>query len=155
MLEKAKQLHKLSSWKNWQKIHLKGYLQIGMNDVQLANVLSTEGLFYACIIPFVAFFGSFAFILYPLRDIIHPTGQSHSPLCLEACLCKQRCVLGSLMSVMLFKMQNVPRCMVSDPWGRFLGMLSAHKLIAKNLLVSTTVWLLVEIRIALYLRCAE
>lgn len=42
--------------------------------VQLANVLSTEGLFYACIIPFVAFFGSFAFVLYPLRDVIHPTG---------------------------------------------------------------------------------
>lgn len=44
--------------------------------VQLANVLSTEGLFYACIIPFVAFFGSFAFILYPLRDVIHPTGTT-------------------------------------------------------------------------------
>lgn len=43
--------------------------------VQLANVLSTEGLFYACIIPFIIFFGSFAFVLYPLRDIIHPTGR--------------------------------------------------------------------------------
>jgi AAA family ATP:ADP antiporter len=40
---------------------------------KLSNVLSTEGLFYACIIPFIAFFGSFAFILYPLRDVIHPT----------------------------------------------------------------------------------
>lgn len=40
---------------------------------KLANVLSTEGLFYACIIPFIVFFGSFAFLLYPLRDIIHPT----------------------------------------------------------------------------------
>lgn len=44
--------------------------------VQLANVLSTEALFYACILPFVAFFGSFAFIMYPLRDVLHPTGKS-------------------------------------------------------------------------------
>lgn len=46
--------------------------------MQLANVLSTEGLFYACIIPFIIFFGSFAFVLYPLRDIIHPTGEPHT-----------------------------------------------------------------------------
>ena len=45
--------------------------------MQLANVLSTEGLFYACILPFIAFFGSFAFVMYPLRDIIHPTGTHH------------------------------------------------------------------------------
>lgn len=39
---------------------------------KLANVLSSEALFYACIIPFIAFFGAFAFILYPARDAIHP-----------------------------------------------------------------------------------
>ena len=43
--------------------------------MQLANVLSTEALFYACIFPFIAFFGSFAFVLYPLRDVLHPTGM--------------------------------------------------------------------------------
>lgn len=43
---------------------------------QLANVLSTEALFYTCIFPFIAFFGSFAFILYPLRDVLHPTGDT-------------------------------------------------------------------------------
>ena len=42
---------------------------------QLANVLSTEALFYACILPFIAFFGAFAFIMYPLRDVLHPTGK--------------------------------------------------------------------------------
>ena len=42
--------------------------------LQLANVLSTEQLFYACIFPFIAFFGAFAFIMYPLRDTLHPTG---------------------------------------------------------------------------------
>lgn len=41
---------------------------------QLANVLSTEALFYTCIIPFIMFFGAFAFIMYPLRDVLHPTG---------------------------------------------------------------------------------
>ena len=48
--------------------------------LQLANVLSTEQLFYACIFPFIAFFGAFAFIMYPLRDTLHPTGL---PLALE------------------------------------------------------------------------
>jgi ATP/ADP translocase len=42
--------------------------------LQLANVLSTEALFYTCIIPFIIFFGSFAFLMYPLRDVLHPTG---------------------------------------------------------------------------------
>ena len=37
-------------------------------------MLSNEALFYTCIIPFIAFFGSFAFVLYPLRDVLHPTG---------------------------------------------------------------------------------
>ena len=40
---------------------------------KLSNVLSSESLFYACIFPFIAFFASFAFILYPLRDVLHPT----------------------------------------------------------------------------------
>jgi ATP/ADP translocase len=44
--------------------------------MQLANILSTEALFYACIFPFIAFFGSFAFIMYPLRDVLHPTSES-------------------------------------------------------------------------------
>lgn len=40
---------------------------------KLANVLSQEQLFYTCIIPFIAFFGAFAFLLYPIRDMLHPT----------------------------------------------------------------------------------
>lgn len=40
---------------------------------KLANVLSSEALFYACIFPFIAFFGAFAFIMYPLKDQLHPT----------------------------------------------------------------------------------
>nr|CAD1843015.1 unnamed protein product [Ananas comosus var. bracteatus] len=40
---------------------------------KLSNVLSKEALFYTVIFPFIAFFGAFAFVLYPLRDVIHPT----------------------------------------------------------------------------------
>lgn len=42
---------------------------------QLSNRLSSEALFYTCIIPFIAFFGSFAAIMYPMRDALHPTGE--------------------------------------------------------------------------------
>ncbi|KAG9459416.1 hypothetical protein H6P81_003924 [Aristolochia fimbriata] len=40
---------------------------------KLANVLSKEALFYTVILPFIAFFGAFGFILYPLSSAIHPT----------------------------------------------------------------------------------
>jgi AAA family ATP:ADP antiporter len=46
----------------------------------LSNKLSKEMLFYACILPFIAFFGSFAFVLYPLRDYLHPTAFVDSVL---------------------------------------------------------------------------
>lgn len=39
---------------------------------QLSNMMSTQALFYTVIFPFIAFFGAFAFIIYPLRDVIHP-----------------------------------------------------------------------------------
>uniref|UniRef100_A0A1D1Y500 ADP,ATP carrier protein n=1 Tax=Anthurium amnicola TaxID=1678845 RepID=A0A1D1Y500_9ARAE len=40
---------------------------------RLSNVLSKEALFYTVIFPFIAFFGAFAFALYPLSNVIHPT----------------------------------------------------------------------------------
>ena len=58
--------------------------------MQLANVLSTEALFYTCIFPFIAFFGSFAFVLYPLRDVLHPTGVFSLPA-LQQCTCSGLC----------------------------------------------------------------
>jgi AAA family ATP:ADP antiporter len=42
---------------------------------QLVNVLATETLFYVCIIPFITFFASFAFILYPMSDVLHPNAM--------------------------------------------------------------------------------
>ncbi|WOL09199.1 hypothetical protein Cni_G17952 [Canna indica] len=40
---------------------------------KLADVLSKEALFYTVIVPFIAFFGAFGFVLYPLSSVIHPT----------------------------------------------------------------------------------
>ncbi|XP_019184715.1 PREDICTED: plastidic ATP/ADP-transporter-like [Ipomoea nil] len=40
---------------------------------KLANVLSKEALFYTVILPFIAFFGAFGFVLYPLSNYFHPT----------------------------------------------------------------------------------
>ncbi|MGZ3634100.1 MAG: Npt1/Npt2 family nucleotide transporter, partial [Parachlamydiaceae bacterium] len=39
---------------------------------KLSNTLSKENLFYTVITPFIAFFGLFATVLYPLRDYLHP-----------------------------------------------------------------------------------
>ncbi len=43
---------------------------------KLSNTLSKENLFYACIIPFVAFFGAFAFIIYPNKALLHPSSET-------------------------------------------------------------------------------
>ncbi|KAK9266300.1 hypothetical protein L1049_001822 [Liquidambar formosana] len=40
---------------------------------KLSNVLSKQALFYTVIIPFIAFFGAFGFVLYPLSNFFHPT----------------------------------------------------------------------------------
>lgn len=39
--------------------------------IKLANVLSRERLFYAILTPFLAFFGIFAFIIYPNKEALH------------------------------------------------------------------------------------
>ncbi|KAK0593381.1 hypothetical protein LWI29_035726 [Acer saccharum] len=39
---------------------------------KLANFLSKKALFYTVIVPFIAFFGAFGFVLYPLSNYIHP-----------------------------------------------------------------------------------
>ncbi len=43
---------------------------------KLANVLSRENLFYTIIIPFLIFFGLFAFYLYPNKELLHPDPAS-------------------------------------------------------------------------------
>jgi len=39
---------------------------------KLSNMLSRENLFYAAIVPFLAFFALFVYVLYPNRDLLHP-----------------------------------------------------------------------------------
>lgn len=39
---------------------------------KLANALPRQALFYTIIVPFIAFFGAFGFLLYPLSNYIHP-----------------------------------------------------------------------------------
>lgn len=43
---------------------------------KLSNVLSKENLFYSCIVPFILFFGAFAFIIYPNKDLLHPSAET-------------------------------------------------------------------------------
>ncbi|MBI2742900.1 MAG: NTP/NDP exchange transporter [Chlamydiales bacterium] len=43
---------------------------------KLSNVLSKTKLFYTTISIFIAFFGIFALVLYPLRDVLHPTDMA-------------------------------------------------------------------------------
>lgn len=44
---------------------------------KLSNILSKEGLFYAAIIPFLAFFTLFVFVLYPNREMLHPNASAN------------------------------------------------------------------------------
>jgi ATP/ADP translocase len=39
---------------------------------KMANVMSPRSLFYATLAPFVVFYLVFAFVLYPLKDYLHP-----------------------------------------------------------------------------------
>ncbi|KAG2452332.1 hypothetical protein HYH02_003356 [Chlamydomonas schloesseri] len=39
----------------------------------MANRLTSDMLFYACLLPFIAFFGVFGFFVYPNKEVLHPT----------------------------------------------------------------------------------
>lgn len=45
---------------------------------KLSNMLSKEALFYVTITPFLIFFGLFAAVLYPNKEIMHPTTLADS-----------------------------------------------------------------------------
>lgn len=52
--------------------------------VKLANVLSKERLFYTILVPFLAFFALFGFVIYPCKDALHmslPTIQAWQASC--------------------------------------------------------------------------
>lgn len=45
---------------------------------KLSNVLTREQLFYVTIIPFIIFFGLFAFVIYPAREALLPTDSAEA-----------------------------------------------------------------------------
>lgn len=46
--------------------------------VKASNILSNEKLFYCTLSPFIIFFGLFGFVLYPMKDILHPSVETLS-----------------------------------------------------------------------------
>ena len=44
--------------------------------VKLANVLERERLFYTLLMPFLVFFGAFAFVIYPFKESLHMSTES-------------------------------------------------------------------------------
>ncbi|KTD57593.1 Npt1/Npt2 family nucleotide transporter [Legionella shakespearei] len=47
---------------------------------KLSNIMSREKLFYTLVSSFIIYFGVFAFILYPNRELIHPSPETVSSL---------------------------------------------------------------------------
>ena len=47
---------------------------------KFSNTLSKKALFYSFIFPFIAFFGAFYFLLYPLDNVIHQIALADSLL---------------------------------------------------------------------------
>src|SRR6185503_1047863 len=47
---------------------------------KLSNVLERETLFYACICPFLIFFGAFALLIYPNKELLHPSPETVNAL---------------------------------------------------------------------------
>jgi len=54
--------------------NLPGAIGFTVLYTKLANKLSREQLFYACLMPFVAFFLLFGFVMYPNAAVLHPVG---------------------------------------------------------------------------------
>lgn len=47
---------------------------------KLTNILSRENVFYAVVMPFLIFFGAFAFVIYPNLEALHPSAESIAAL---------------------------------------------------------------------------
>lgn len=57
--------------KTW--VNLPAAIAFTVGYAQLSNMLTQHQLFYVCIIPFITFFGAFAFFMYPNTEFLHPT----------------------------------------------------------------------------------
>ena len=56
--------------KTW--VNLPGAVLFTLGYSALSNCMGGQALFYTMLSPFLAFFGSFAAIIYPMRDVLHP-----------------------------------------------------------------------------------
>lgn len=54
-------------------VNLPGAILFTILYAKMNNTMSAQRVFYACMVPFLAFFGSFAAFIYPARDFLHPT----------------------------------------------------------------------------------
>ena len=52
-------------------VNLPGAVAFTVAYASMANRLGRQALFYAVLAPFIAFFGAFAWLIYPLRDVLH------------------------------------------------------------------------------------
>ncbi|XVF04513.1 hypothetical protein REPUB_Repub05bG0090000 [Reevesia pubescens] len=76
---------------------------------KLANVLSKKALFYTVIVPFIAFFGAFGFLMYPLSNHIQPKALANKLLCGRFCSILGVCQLDNY-------------CRLSEEFYRLFGL---------------------------------
>jgi AAA family ATP:ADP antiporter len=50
---------------------------------KLSNIFNRENLFYITLLPFIIFFGLFAFVIYPYRAFLHPSADAVQELILD------------------------------------------------------------------------
>ena len=77
---------------------------------KMANMMGPQALFYSVLFPFIAFFGSFAFIMYPAQDFLHPTGTADWLLS----------VMGERFSAPIAILRNWTYCLfyvMAELWG--------------------------------------
>ena len=58
--------------KTW--VNLPGAVAFVAAYSSMANRMGRQQLFYSVLAPFLAFFGAFAWVIYPLRSALHPVG---------------------------------------------------------------------------------
>jgi AAA family ATP:ADP antiporter len=69
---------------------------------KLTNVFSREKIFYISIVPFIAFFGLFAFFIYPNSEYLHPSRETVDSLQASFPFFKWFIAMGATWSYSLF-----------------------------------------------------
>ena len=64
--------------KTWVNLPMAIGFMVGYS--KLSNVMEREQLFYTILFPFIIFFVSFAFIMYPLQNVLHPHAWADATL---------------------------------------------------------------------------